>query len=112
MIYKNKADWPEKYPIERLISGEAAIAKIISGDKTTVRRNDRYADIGDETVFDGHTFIVENIYQQQLKTVTDENARQEGYKDLADYQDSINSIHESVVWDPESVVWVHELKRK
>lgn len=112
MIYESKADWPEKYAIDKLISREADIAKIIAGEKSSVRRNDRYADAGDEIVLDGHTFIVDDIYPQQLKTVSEENAKQEGYSNVEAYKEALTSIHESVVWDPEQVVWAHELKRK
>lgn len=112
MIYENKAAWPEKYPIDNLVARKEAIDKIIAGKKTAVRRNDRYADAGDQLELDGNTFIIENIYPQQLKTVTEENAKQEGYTGLEDYKKALTSIHKSVVWDPEQVVWVHELKRK
>jgi len=70
MVYENKKDWPEKYDINKLVSRQSDIDKILSGDKTSERRNDRYADAGDEIVLDGQTFIVENIYPQQLKELT------------------------------------------
>lgn len=75
-----------------------------------MRRNDRYADKGDEVILAGHTFIVENIYPQKLKTVTEENAKQEGYDSLDAFKKALTSIHHGVVWDPEAVVWAHELE--
>src|SRR5699024_212476 len=75
MVYENKQDWPEKYDINKLVTRQDAIDKIINGEKTTERRNDRYADAGDEIILDGQTFIVNDIYPQQLKTLTDENGQ-------------------------------------
>ena len=112
MVYENKQNWPEKYDINKLVTRQDAIDKIISGEKTTERRNDRYADAGDEIILDGQTFIVNDIYPQQLKTLTNKNAQQEGYKNLDEYKDALTSIHEGAVWDPEIIVWTHELKKK
>lgn len=112
MVYENKKDWPEKYDINKLVSRQSDIDKILSGDKTSERRNDRYADAGDEIVLDGQTFIVENIYPQQLKELTDKEAQQEGYKNLEAYKETLTSIHQGAVWDPEAVIWTHELKKK
>ncbi|MUV36440.1 hypothetical protein JNUCC1_00242 [Lentibacillus sp. JNUCC-1] len=46
MVYENKQDWPEKYDINKLVSKEEHINMIINGEKTSERRNDRYADPG------------------------------------------------------------------
>ncbi|MBU5465871.1 ASCH domain-containing protein [Virgibacillus sp. MSJ-26] len=112
MVYENKQDWPEKYDINKLVTRQKDIDKIIKGEKTSERRNDRYADAGDELELDGHTFVVEDVYPQKLKTVTEENAKQEGYDNLEEYKKSLTSIHHGAVWDPEAVVWAHELKEK
>lgn len=112
MVYENKQDWPEKYDINKLVSRPSDIEKILSGEKTTERRNDRYADAGDELVLEGQTFVVEDIYPQKLKELTDSDVKKEGYASVEEYKDALTSIHESVVWDPEQIVWTHELKRK
>src|SRR5690625_1110125 len=112
MVYENKQDWQEKYDNNKLDTRQDAIDTIINEETTTERRNDRNADHGDEIILDGQTFIVNDIYTQQLKTLTDENAQQEGYKNLDEYKDSLTSIHEGAVWDPEIVVWTHELIKK
>lgn len=110
MNNNNKQAWPEKYDINKLISIQEDIDKIIQGQKTSVRRNDRYADPGDMVELGGHTFVVENVYPQKLGEVTEENARQEGYNNLDDYKKGITSIHHAAVWDPDMEVWAHELK--
>src|SRR5690625_5313484 len=102
MIYENKQDWPEKYDINKLVSRQDDIDKIINGSKTTERRNDRYADAGDELVLDGHTFIVEDIYPQKLKDLTDKDAKHEGFENLDAYKNILTSIHHGAVWDPRS----------
>ncbi|WP_106495133.1 hypothetical protein [Lentibacillus sp. Marseille-P4043] len=107
----NKQTWPEKYDINKLVSIQKDIDKIVKGEKTSVRRNDRYADPGDTVTLDGHPFIVENIYPQKLGNVTEENARQEGYESLDEYKHGLTSIHHGAVWDPDLEVWVHELRR-
>lgn len=112
MVYENKQDWPDKYDINKLVSIEKDIDKITKGDKVSVRRNDRYADVGDDLVLNGHLFEVENVYPQFLKNVTDKNAREEGYDSLDSYKEALTSIHEAAVWDPEQLVWAHYLKEK
>ena len=112
MVDENKQDWPEKYDINQLVTRQKDIDKMINGEKTSVRRNDRYADPGDELVLSGHTFIIENVYPQKLKELTDENAKQEGFDSLDAYKEVLTSIHHGSVWDPETTVWVHELEKK
>lgn len=112
MVYENKQDWPEKYDINKLISREDDIDKVINGDKTSERRNDRYADAGDEIILKGHLFIVKNIYPQQLKEMTEQDTKQESSKNLEDYKEALTSIHHGAVWEPDRFVWVHELKEK
>lgn len=112
MLYENKKDWPEKYDINKLISIQKNIEQFIRGEKVSVRRNDRYADTGDEIILDGHLFIVEDVYPQYLKNMTEEQAYDEGYKNLEEYKEALTSIHESVVWDPDQLVWAHYLKEK
>lgn len=112
LVYEKKEEWPEKYGINKLLSIDEDIYKITRGDKISVRRNDRYADIGDELVLNGHLFEITNVYPQFLKNVTDKNAREEGYDCLNSYKEALTSIHETAVWDPEQLVWAHYLKEK
>jgi hypothetical protein len=112
MVYENKQDWPEKYDINKLVSIQDSIDKIISGEKVSERRNDRYADPGDELLLDGHLFIAEDVYPQQLKNLTEKEAKDEGYKNLEEYKKTLTRIHHGAVWEPERVVWAHYLKEK
>lgn len=112
MKYEDKQSWPDKFDIQDLVTRENDIEKIINGNKTSVRRNDRYADPGDTLELQGHTFEVSHVYPQKLKDVTEENAKQEGYQNLEEYKKTLTSIHHGAVWEPEAIVWVHELKAK
>lgn len=112
MVFENEKDWPDKYEIHKLVTREKSVEMIISGQKLSERRNDRYADIGDEILLNGHLFIVENVYPQHLRNMTEENARDEGYENLATYKEAIESIHKAAVWDPDQIVWAHYLKEK
>ncbi|WP_099159719.1 hypothetical protein [Virgibacillus ndiopensis] len=99
----------EKREINLLITKPTDIEKLINGEKTAVRRNNRYADKGDILELDGHKFIVKNVYLQKLREVTENSARQEGYQNLDEYKEALTSIHHGSVWDPELEVWAHEL---
>ncbi|SFD45367.1 hypothetical protein SAMN05216238_101408 [Lentibacillus persicus] len=105
----DKQQWPAKFDINKLVTIPEDIEKIIQGDKTAVRRNDRYADPGDKLELDGHTVIVENVYPQKLRDISDVDARQEGYNSLKEYKQGITSIHGEEVWDSDLIVWSHIL---
>lgn len=112
MVYENKQDWPKKYDIHKLVTREKDINKLINGEKTSVRRNDRYADPNDEIELNRKTFIIKNVYPQKLRDMTDEMAIEEGYSNLEVYKEALKSIHSGAVWNPEQVVWTHEFKLK
>ena len=81
------------------------------GEKTAVRRSNRFGNIGDTWEVDGEIFMLENVYKQKLGEVTEENAKQEGYASLEEYKQAITSIHDGSVWNPNLEVWVHEFKQ-
>ncbi|MEJ8778656.1 ASCH domain-containing protein [Pseudogracilibacillus sp. ICA-222130] len=112
MVYENKRDWPEKCPIEKLISIEEDMDKLIEGKKVSIRRNDRYADVGDTIILKGHLFEVEDVYPQFLKNMSEKNAREEGFESIESYKTALTSIHDDAVWNPEQLVWAHYLKEK
>lgn len=94
--------------IEKLVTIPEDIEKVLNGKKTATRRNGIYADIGEVMVLKGKQFKVEHIYAQKLGEVTDEDARTEGYENLAAYKEAILSIHPGMRWVPKMKVWVHE----
>lgn len=97
--------------IDKLVTMPEDIKKIVEGKKTAVRRNGRYADVGEIMVLNGVSFKVDNVYRQTLGDLTDEMAQQEGYDTLEDYKNTILSLHKGMPWLPHMRVWVHEFSR-
>jgi hypothetical protein len=101
---------PKTCEIERLITVQADIQKVLDGKKTAQRRNGRYADIGEVFEAQGRRFKVVNVYQQSLGEMTDEDARAEGMENMEAYKNYILSLHQGMPWVPQMKVWVHELE--
>lgn len=101
---------PKTCSVERLITLQADIDKVLSGKKTATRRNGRYADVGEIMTLQGKDFIVEKVYSQSLGELTDEHAKQEGYETVEEYKQSILSYHPGMPWLPQMRVWVHEFR--
>lgn len=99
---------PKKCTIDKLVTISDDIDKVINGEKTATRRNDRYADVGEIMILNNHSFIVKNVYEQRLGEVTDDDANKEGFQTLEAYKQSILSIHPGMKWVPKMKVWVHE----
>ncbi len=99
---------PKTCTIERLITVQADIDKVLTGSKTATRRNGRYADVGEIMTLQDHQYVVEKVYSQSLGELTDEHARQEGYPNVEEYKQSILSFHPGMPWLPQMRVWVHE----
>lgn len=100
-----------KYELTNLVTRTEDIEKMKTGEKTAVRRSNRFGNIGDTWEVDGEIFMLENVYKQKLGEVTEEHAKQEGYTSLEEYKKAITSIHEEAVWIPNLEVWVHEFKK-
>lgn len=99
---------PKTCSVDRLVTLEKDVKKVLDGEKTAARRNGRYADIGEAMTLEGRQFTIERVYSQSLGELTDEDARQEGYANLEEYKQSILSIHPGMPWLPHMRVWVHE----
>jgi len=99
---------PKTCSVEKLITMESDIEKVLSGQKTATRRNGRYADVGEIMELKGNSFTVDKVYIQSLGDLTDEHAKQEGFQSVEDYKQSILSYHPGMPWLPTMTVWVHE----
>lgn len=99
---------PKTCSVERLITMESDIEKVLNGEKTATRRNGRYADVGEVMELKGQSFVVDKVYIQSLGDLTDEHAKQEGFQSVEDYKQSILSYHPGMPWLPTMTVWVHE----
>jgi N4-acetylcytidine amidohydrolase len=99
---------PKTCSIERLVTMEEDVTKVIEGKKTATRRNGRYADVGEIMVLKDKKFKVDRVYSQALGELTDEHAKQEGFDSVEDYKQSILAYHPGMPWLPQMRVWVHE----
>ena len=112
MINQNESNAlpPKTCTIDRLVTLEEDVEKVIAGKKTATRRNGRYADVGEIMTLKGRQYVVDRVYSQSLGELTDEHARQEGYENVEEYKQSILSIHPGMPWLPQMRVWVHEFR--
>ncbi len=101
---------PKTCSIERLVTMEADVKKVLAGEKTATRRNGRYADPGEIMTLEGRQFVVERVYSQSLGELTDDDARREGYPTVEEYKQSILSYHPGMPWLPQMRVWAHEFR--
>ncbi|MCC3358535.1 ASCH domain-containing protein [Bacillus sp. REN16] len=103
---------PEKTcSVERLVTMESDIKKVIEGKKTATRRNGRYADVGEIMTLEGQSFKIDRVYEQSLGELTDEDAKREGFNTVDEYKESILSYHPGMPWLPQMKVWVHEFSK-
>ncbi|MBP1155499.1 MULTISPECIES: ASCH domain-containing protein [unclassified Paenibacillus] len=101
---------PKTCSIDRLVTKEDDVEKVLSGEKTATRRNGRYADIGEVMELKGRKFEVTKVYQQSLGELTDESVQTEGYPNVEAYKNYIMSMHAGMPWLPQMKVWVHEFR--
>lgn len=100
----------KKMDIRLMITREDMIDKVVAGEKTAIRRQKCFADVGDTFELKESKFKITDVYEQQLGNVTEQDARNEGFENLDAYKESITSIHEGAVWVPKLTVWAHEFK--
>jgi len=99
---------PKVCSIDRLITIQEDIKKVIAGKKTATRRNGRYSDVGEVMTLLGNQYVVNRVYEQTLGELTEEDARQEGYANVEEYKQSILAMHPGMPWLSHMKVWVHE----
>lgn len=110
MENENNALPPKSCSIEKLVTMESDVKKVLAGEKTATRRNGRYADPGEIMTLEGHQFVVDRVYSQSLGELTDDDARREGYPTVEEYKQSILAYHPGMPWLPQMRVWVHEFR--
>jgi N4-acetylcytidine amidohydrolase len=108
MTEQNNTLPPKTCEIERLVTMEDDVNKVLEGKKTATRRNGRYADVGEIMELKGKKFVVDNVYSQSLGELTDADAQREGFETVEEYKQSILSYHPGMPWLPQMRVWVHE----
>lgn len=97
--------------IERLVTMESDVKKVLEGKKTATRRNGRYADVGEIMTLEGQQYRIDRVYEQSLGELTDADAKREGFDTVDEYKESILSYHPGMPWLPHMKVWVHEFSK-
>ncbi len=106
-------EYPEKTcDIDRLVRHPKLVAAALSGQKTQQRRDGLYAYPNEQFVLEGVNFVVTGVDRQRIGDMTDEDARAEGYPDLAMYKNIILSMHANMEWNEDAWVWVHHFTRQ
>ncbi len=101
-------DYPEKTcEIDRLIRHPKLVEAAKAGHKTQQRRDGIYAYPGETFELDGVEFTVTDLKRQKLGDMTDADANAEGYPSLEMYKGLILKMHAGMMWEAESLVWVH-----
>ena len=101
---------PKTCSIDRLITKQKDIQRVVDGNKTNVRRNGRYADVGETFELENRLFKISNVYRQTLGEMTDKEAQLEGFSNLEEYKEYILSMHPGMEWNLQMKMWVHEFK--
>ncbi len=83
-----------------------------AGEVTQIHRGHRYADEGDTLVVDDATFEVVAVEDRTLGDLTDEDARAEGARDLEQYREMLDRVHDHFEWDDDSEVVLHRFEKR
>ncbi|MCY0870154.1 MAG: ASCH domain-containing protein [Firmicutes bacterium] len=103
---------PKTCTIERLVTRPDDRARIVAGKKTAVRRNGRYADVGERFDVEGHSFVVTRVYRQRFGEMTAADYASEGVTDRIAYEAHLQAVHPGGLrLQDDMQVWVHEFSR-
>ncbi|PTM57849.1 hypothetical protein [Desmospora activa] len=108
----DQTDYPEKTcTIERLITRQDDIERVLTGKKRAQRRNGVYAYPGETMILGNHRFIITAVYRQTVGEMNDQDARREGQADKETYLAHIRNIHPGIPLSPKMAMWVHEFEQ-
>jgi len=106
------SQYPEKTcEIDRLVTHQQLVTAALVGNKNQQRRAGVYGYPGEKFVLEGVGFVITDLRLEILKTMTDEDAKNEGYPNLDFYRELIIKMHPGMEWDDSQEVWVHEFAR-
>jgi hypothetical protein len=105
--------FPEKTClIDRLVTHDRFIAAVLAGAKTQQRRAGVYGYPGESFKLEGIAFVISSLRSQSLESMTESDAKREGYASLKAYRELILRMHQGMTWDGKMKVWVHEFERE
>lgn len=104
--------YPEKTcQIDRLVTHEKLVEAALNGSKTQQRRAGVYGYPGETFDLQGTQFEIKGLRTERWGDITEQDAQQEGYPNLAMYQALIERMHQGMEWDQDQPVWVHEFAK-
>jgi hypothetical protein len=104
--------YPEKTcEIDRLVTHPKLVEAALAGIKTQQRRDGIYAYPGETFLLENTQFTVTDLERKTLGDMTDDDAKAEGYPNLAAYKDLILRMHPGMEWDDSHKLWVHKFKQ-
>jgi hypothetical protein len=107
----SQQNYPEKTcEIERLVTHPKLVEAALAGTKTQQRRNGIYGYPGEEFELEGTKFVITDLNHVRLGDMSEEDARAEGFPNIAFYRDVIIKMHAGMEWDEDHLVWLHEFK--
>ncbi len=98
--------------VDTLLPSGRMIEGALEGDVTQIHRGQQYAEEGDTFEVDGESFEVVEITDRTLGELTDEDARAEGMRDLAQYRQVLDRAHDDFEWDDDSEIVLHRFERQ
>lgn len=103
--------YPEKTcTIDRLVRQKKLVEAVLEGRKTEQRRDGVYGYPGETFDLDGRSFEITSLTHDPLGSMTDVEARAEGFPDLDAYRALIVRMHRGMEWDANHLVWVHRFR--
>ena len=105
------SSYPEKTcTIDRLVRQKKLVEAALAGRKTEQRRDGVYGYPGETFELEGQTFEITSLTHESLGSMTDAEARAEGFPDLEAYRALIVRMHKGMEWDETHRVWVHRFR--
>ncbi|MFW5934835.1 MAG: ASCH domain-containing protein [Halolamina sp.] len=96
---------------DTLLPSERMRDQALDGEVTQIHRGQAYAEAGDRFEIDGATFEVVDVTERTLGDLTDEDAREEGARDLDHYKQILRMSHDEFEWDDDDEIVRHRFER-
>jgi len=105
-------DYPERTcEIDRLVTHPKLVESALAGVKTQQRRDGLYAYPGENFSLEGVEFTVISVEQIPFGDMSEEDAKAEGYPNLAMYKDLIERMHPGQTLGDDHLVWLHVFEK-
>ena len=97
---------------DTLLPSDRMQSQALDGEVTQIHRGQQYAEAGDTFEIEGTTFQVVAVEDRTLGDMTDEDAQAEGARDLDQYKQILERVHDDFEWDDDSAIVMHRFERQ